>query len=307
MNLDENQNRVAGIWFALLAYTAWGFLPLFWKTLQEVPAWEILAHRIVWSLVFVAVVLMINGGWRRFGKFLSHGKTVGVTLISGVLISLNWVTYIWAVNSDHVVEASLGYYMTPLFNVLLGVVVLKERLNFWQMVSFVMAGIGVAILTIHYGSLPWVALVLTFTFGLYGLVKKTVQVDSVMALALETLLVTPAALFYLGLLHSQGNGVFLGSMSLTLLLMAAGVATAAPLLFFSMAAKRIPLSMIGFFQYLAPSISLVLGVFWFHEPFTLAHLFSFGFIWVGLILYTFSHHRRLVRLQPGRFKQQEHV
>ncbi len=287
-----------GIYYGLAAYISWGFLPLFWKTLQTVPAWEVLAHRIVWSLAFVAVILWINRRWHEVWETFRSGKKMLAIVASGILISFNWVTFIWAVSNDHVVETSLGYYITPLFNVLLGTVVLREKLNLWQWVSFILAGVGVMVITVHYGSVPWIAIILTLTFGLYGLVKKVVNLDSVTALAMETMVVAPTALIYIIFLQREGTGMFMSeSDSITWLLIASGVATALPLLWFARAAGRIPLSMVGFLQYVAPSISLVLGVFWFREPFTLAHLISFGLIWLALLIYTFSHTSLFVQRQ----------
>ncbi|WP_227765570.1 EamA family transporter RarD [Zhaonella formicivorans] len=280
---------VIGIWYSILAYLLWGILPLYWKALQQVPPREILAHRILWSLIFVCIILIFNGRWHIVKKVLSNGSNrIGICL-GGLLISANWYTYIWAVNSNRVVEASLGYYINPLFTVALGLLVLKEQSDFWQIVSFLLASFGVAVLAIEYGKIPWVALLLAVTFGLYGLVKKLVNVDSIIGLALETFFVAPIAMMYLAFVHVKGISSF-GSISnqITFMLMGAGVATALPLLWFAEGAKRVPFSILGFIQYLSPSISLFLGVFLFKEPFTKAHILSFGLIWLAIALYSFS-------------------
>jgi chloramphenicol-sensitive protein RarD len=219
-----------------------------------------------------------------------------------MLISVNWFLYIWAVNSNHIVEASMGYYISPLFLAFLGILVLREQLNFWQLVALISASIGVIIMTVEYGQVPWIALTLTFTFGLYGLSKKIVRVDSLIGLGLETLLVSPLCLAYITLKYHQGSGVFgVAPMTITMLLMFSGVVTALPLLWFAQAAKKIPLSKVGFIQYLAPTLTLFLGVIIFKEPFTKVHLVSFGCIWWALIIYSFSHTSFLKNLQPKKF------
>jgi chloramphenicol-sensitive protein RarD len=206
-----------------------------------------------------------------------------------MLISINWFMYIWAVNTDQMIEASLGYYINPLVSVLLGMVFLKERLSLLQYISFAFAGIGVLIMTISYGQFPWIALTLAISFGLYGLAKKLIKVDSAVGLALETLVVMPLAAIYIGYLMIQGtNSLFAGSMSTTLLLAGAGAATAVPLLFFAKGAQRIPLATLGILQYIAPTLTLILGVFVYHETFSSVHLLAFTFIWSALILYSLS-------------------
>jgi chloramphenicol-sensitive protein RarD len=216
-----------------------------------------------------------------------------------MLISVNWLTYIWAINSNQIVEASMGYYINPLFCVFLGVIVLRERLNLWQWIALALAFIGVLFLTIKYGRIPWIALILTFTFGLYGLSKKIVPVDSLITLGLETFLAAPFCLTYIAFKQYQGEGS-LGTISpgITMMLIFSGVVTAFPLLWFARAAKKIPLSKVGFIQYLAPTLALLLGVIIYKEPFTRIHLISFGCIWCALIIYSFSHTPFLKNLQP---------
>jgi chloramphenicol-sensitive protein RarD len=288
MNLKNP--TVMGTLYALAAFTVWGLLPAYWKLLQRVPSPEILTHRIFWSFVFVSLILLIKNQWAMlFQPLMDKTQRVGI-LISTVLVSCNWFIYIWAVNSAHIVEASLGYYINPLFCVFLGIVVFRERLNAWEGVAFGLAAIGVIILTVRYGRIPWIALSLALTFGLYGLSKKLVPVGSLVALGLETLLVSPLCLLYMGTRAYQGTGAF-GTISwrITFLLMLAGVVTALPLLWFAQAAKMIPLSRVGLIQYLAPTIALLLGVFVYQEPFTTSHLISFGCIWGALLVYSCSH------------------
>jgi chloramphenicol-sensitive protein RarD len=297
-NIQKNDN-IIGTSYALAAFTTWGVLPVYWKLLKRVPSGEILAHRIFWSFIFVSAILLIRGQWTVLKHTITVKKNMLAILLSAMLVSVNWFTYIWAINSNQIVEASMGYYINPLFCVFLGVIVLHERLNFWQWIALVLALIGVLFLTITYGRVPWVALVLAVTFGLYGLSKKTVPVDSLIALGLETFLVAPLCLMYIAFKHYQGEGS-LGTISLpiTMMLIFSGVVTAFPLLWFAQAAKRIPLSKVGFIQYLSPTMALFLGVIIFKETFTKVHLISFGCIWCALILYSFSHTSLLKNWQP---------
>lgn len=296
-----------GILYAASAYTMWGILPIYWKWVDEIPAEEILAHRIVWAFVFMLFVL---GFSKRLGQFIDELVTLFKRpklfislIIASVLISGNWFVYIWAVNHNHVIEASLGYYINPLVSILLGTIVLKEKLNFWQYAAVGLAAIGVIILTFRYGAIPWIALSLAFTFGLYGLTKKLLNYDAMIGLTLETMLVTPVAVLYLFLIGDHGFGSF-GSISptSTSLLIGAGVVTAIPLLYFAKGAQLIPLYMIGFIQYIAPTISLILGVFVFHEHFTPAHMTAFFFIWVALFLFSMAKTQFLLQKQPKFLK-----
>ncbi|HDX9579991.1 TPA: EamA family transporter RarD [Bacillus pseudomycoides] len=296
-----------GIIYATSAYVMWGILPLYWKLIDDVPAEEILAHRIVWAFVFMLFVLFIC---KRFGKFTNEfvqlfkrPKLFMSLTIASILISGNWFVYIWAVNHNHVIEASLGYYINPLVSILLGTLVLKEKLNFWQYIAVGLAAFGVAILTVHYGSIPWIAISLACTFGLYGLSKKLLDYDSMIGLTMETMIVTPIALVYLGVLGDKGISSF-GTVSITstLLLAGAGIVTALPLLYFAKGTKLIPLSMIGFLQYIAPTISLVLGIFVFHEHFTTAHMIAFFFIWIALFVFSIAKTKFMLNKQPKFIK-----
>lgn len=287
---NQSKSKKIGIIYAILAYVVWGLLPLFWKLLQQIPADQILAHRIFWSFIYVGLIMIIYGSWKKTKAVLSQPKQLFYVVLCAIIISVNWFTYIWAVNANHVVEASMGYYINPLVTVLLGVIVLKEKLTNWQWVALAIAGVGVAVLTIQYGRIPWVAFTLAFSFAFYGLFKKMLTVDSITGLFLETAVMAPIALGYLVFKGVNGVGAWGNlSMMLTIALVCSGVATATPLLWFTLAAKRVQLSTIGFLQYLAPTISLYLGVMVFNEEFTKTHLFTFGCIWLALIVYTLSH------------------
>jgi chloramphenicol-sensitive protein RarD len=299
---SSHNAHLLGTLYALAAFIAWGLLPAYWKLLQQVASPEILAHRIFWSFVFVSVILLAKGRWKTLLHPLADKQQRLGILISTVLISANWFIYIWAVNSAHIVEASLGYYINPLFCVFLGVVVFKERLRFWEILSIGLAALGVIFLAFQYGRVPWIAISLTFTFGFYGLSKKLVQVGSLAALGLETLLVSPLCLLYMGIRAYHGHSAFgVVSWSVTLLLVLAGVVTALPLLWFAQSAKLIPLSRVGFIQYLAPSIALLLGVFVYGEPFTPTHAISFGCIWTALLIYSCSQMPFFKKIH-GRFQ-----
>ena len=282
---NPHDSTLVGFIYGIAAYILWGFLPLYWKLLDQIPATEILAHRILWSFVFMFAILSFNRQLKSCIEVLKDWSMIVRILCATILITINWGLYIWAVTSGRILESSMGYYMNPLIVVVLGVLILKEKLNIWQTVSLIMAAIGVCIITISYGQIPWVSLML----ALYGLMKKTIPVGSTVGLGLETAFLTPFVLAYIIIKQASGIGA-LGSISTatTFILMGSGVATALPLLWFSKGAKRIPLSSIGFLQYISPTISLLLGVFVFKERFTQTHMLSFGFIWCGLIIYSIS-------------------
>lgn len=290
--MEAKSTTKIGVLYAFAAYIAWGLLPVYWKTLQAVPAREILAHRIVWSFAFVTILILLKKQWGNMSSVLRNRSKVLGLVLSALLITTNWYIYIWAVNSNKVVEASLGYYFNPLLVVLMGIIVLGERIDRWQIVSLVLAALGVLILTLEYGKIPWVSLGLAVTFALYGLAKRLVQVESLTGLALETAVVMPIALLYLWVGVDggvMGSGVTSDSGGLTLiLLMGAGIVTATPLLWFAQAAKSVSFATIGFIQYLSPTLSLLLGVFVYHEEFTATHAWSFGFIWLALAVYSIS-------------------
>lgn len=282
-----------GVVYAILAYFLWGLLPLYWKFFKDVSAWEILAHRILWSFVFVGAILLITRRLRQLKESFTDSRKKAAILLSSLLISLNWLTYIWAVNNDRVMETSLGYYMNPLISVLFGVLFLKEKLNPGQWAAIALAAIGVSILTFQYGEIPWVAILLALSFALYGLAKKVINADSMVGLAGETIVVFPISLLYLVFLHVNGTDA-VPSLSgwMLLLLTLSGVATALPLYWFAQATKKLTLTTVGFIQYLSPTTSLLLAIFVFKESFTAVHFISFAFIWSALAVFTAASWRK---------------
>ena len=289
MKVDEQKE---GAVYAAISYMMWGIVPIYWKFLQGVGAVEILAQRVFWSFVFMMVLLVFMKKWQAFveyvKKIIGNPKLFAALLTASLLVTANWGVFIWAVNSGRILDTSLGYYINPLVSVLLGVIVLKEKLNGAQVMSFILAGIGVLILGIHFGSIPWVSLILAITFGLYGLAKKMIKAESAVGLTLETMMVTPLALGYWIYLLFQSESQFFTSSGTSLLLMGGGIVTAIPLLYFAKGAEKVPLSMLGILQYIAPTLTLLIGVFVYHESFTKAHLLAFIFIWSALAVYTLS-------------------
>jgi chloramphenicol-sensitive protein RarD len=275
-----------GYWYAIVAYTAWGLLPIYWKIFAKISAWEILSQRIIWSVVFVVILVLASKKWNSIKKAVPNWNSRIRIIISSLLIASNWTIYIWTVNNGHMIEASLGYYINPLVSVLLGVFFLGERLKPLQWGAMGVALIGVLILTINYGQFPWIALSLAITFGLYGLAKKKIQAEPLAGLTLETIVVFPLALLYLLIFQHGGKAWFVLSWWQMIALLLAGIATALPLLWFAEAAKRLPLSIMGFFQYLAPTITLILGLFLYHESFSEIDLISFSCIWIAIVIYT---------------------
>jgi chloramphenicol-sensitive protein RarD len=276
-----------GILYGIGAYTLWGLLPIYWKALKSVPALEILANRMVWSLVFVAFLLVVRQHWRWLRPAIRSSRTVFTYVATATLLSINWFTYIWAVNAGFIVETSLGYFINPLLNVLLGVLFLNERLRPAQFLALSLAAGGVAYLTFSYGAFPWIALTLAVTFGFYGLIRKTGPLQSTEGLTLETVTMFLPALAYLVYLNANGSGA-LGHADLrTLLLLAGtGVVTGVPLLLFGAAAKRITMTNLGLLQYIAPTLQFLLGVLVYKEPFVRDQMIGFGFIWLALVVYT---------------------
>lgn len=275
-----------GILYALLAYLLWGLLPLYIKTLQGIAPLEILLHRMVWSLVFLALVLSWRRNWAWLGAALGRPRVLAVFAISALLLCGNWFTYIWSVDAGRVVDASLGYFINPLVSVLLGVLFLHERLRPGQWASIGLAAAGVGWLTISAGQLPWIALVLAGTFGGYGLLRKMAPLGALEGLSLETLLLFPLAGLALWYLFQHGQAGFAGAgTGMQALLVLAGPITAVPLLLFAAGARRIPLSLLGLLQYTGPTLQLLLGVWLWHEPFPPAKQVGFGMIWLSLALY----------------------
>ncbi len=280
--MSSSLNPRAGFSAALFAFFAWGLLPVYWKSLQTVPPLEILCHRVVWSLLFVAVILTWQRRWAETRSTLGSPATMGMLLLSSCLIAANWFAYIWAVNNGHVLETSLGYYINPLVNVLLGRLFFGDRLRPVQAVAIGLACFGVGYMILDYGHVPWVALCLAFSFGFYGLCRKVVRVAPLPGLFWETALLTLPAAAYLFLHGTMAAFTF----STSLLLVGAGVVTSLPLWAFAFAARNLSLITVGLLQYIGPSCAFLLGVFVYGEHFTSAHLVTFSCIWGALALYS---------------------
>jgi chloramphenicol-sensitive protein RarD len=276
-----------GILFATLAYTAWGLFPLYFMQVADVPSLEVVMHRTLWSLAFVLAVLLARRQWAWMATVLRQPRVLAVFALSALLLSGNWLTYVWAVQNQHVVDASLGYFVLPLVNVALGYVFLGERPRAGQWLALAVAAAGVLWLTVQAGRLPWIALVLAASFGVYGLLRKVATLGALEGLALETILLAPVAAVALGWWGWHGRGAMVeGDASTIGWLLLAGPCTAIPLLLFAAGARRIPLSTMGILQYISPSLQFALGVWVFHEAFEPARLAGFVLIWTALCLYS---------------------
>lgn len=274
-----------GIWFALATYLLWGIFPVYWKLLKSVPAPQLLAHRIAWSFILMAIFILATRQYHTICRMVTW-RVLVLYLGAALLIGVNWLVYVWAVNAGYIVETSLGYFINPILSVLLGVIILGERLRPMQWLPVGLAALGVAYLTYTYGSLPWIALTLAFTFAIYGLVKKIAPLNSLFGLTLETGILFLPALAFLVYSELSGNGDFLHrGLRTDLLLVGAGLVTTVPLLLFASAAQRIPLTLIGLLQYIAPTMQFLLGVLVYAEPFPLERAIGFGIVWAGLIIF----------------------
>lgn len=278
-----------GVLYGISAYLMWGFFPIYFKALQVVPSLEIMLHRVVWSFIFVASLIILRQEWSKLRESLRKPRLLLVYILSALLLATNWLVYIYGINSGQIVETSLGYFINPLVSVALGVIILRERLRPLQWAAVGIAGLAVIYLTVQVGSPPWIALALAFSFGLYGLIKKIAPLGALQGLSLETgLLFLPAAL-YLLYSYFQGMGAFgREGLSVTILLALAGIITALPLLLFSSAARAISLTLLGILQYIAPTVQFLLGVYLYNEVFTLTRLIGFSLIWVALLIFTFE-------------------
>jgi chloramphenicol-sensitive protein RarD len=285
-----------GIWLGIGTYTIWGLFPIYWKWLQHVDALELIAHRIAWSFVIMLVIMTITSRWDKFRTQTISPKLRWTFLLIAILIGVNWLVYVWSVTAGFIVESSLGYFINPLVSVTLGVVFLKENLRPWQWVPVGMAAIGVIYLTVLYGSLPWIALTLAFTFGVYGLLKKTTPLGPVQGMTLETGILFVPAVAWLVFTQIRGDGAFLHTGLVSdLLMIGAGLATTVPLLMFTAAAQSIPLSLIGILQYLAPTLQFLIGVLVFREELSSSKLIGFIIIWLALAIFAvegWQHSRR---------------
>jgi chloramphenicol-sensitive protein RarD len=275
----------AGLLMGLGAYALWGVLPLYFKALAHVRATEIVAHRILWSLIFLGALATLWRKWPLIRAALGNRRVALTLMLTAILIGINWLVYIYAVVSGHVLEGSLGYYLNPLVNVLLGVFLLKEKLSLLQKAAVFLAGAGVAILAFGAGGAIWISLTLAASFAVYGFLRKVAPVESLEGLSIETLFLAPLALGWVLWLGQAGDSAFLDSRLTDLLLILGGALTAIPLLLFTAAAKRLPYSTLGFLQYVAPSIQFLLAVLVFGEPLTRAHLVCFAAIWIALAIF----------------------
>lgn len=287
------ENYKQGIFFGLAAYVLWGILPVYWKALELVSPFEILSSRFIWSCVFVFLLIIFQKKWPLFTKevkqVFSNVKTGAAMVAAGITISFNWGTFIWAVNNGHIVETSMGYYINPLVSILFAVVFLRERLDKMQLAAITCAFIGVVSMVYSFGKIPWVSLTLAFTFALYGLLKKILPVSALTSIMLETLLITPLVLVYEYSLWQQGVSFYAsGNLQVIMMLTGAGVVTAIPLLLFTAGARLLPLKIIGFLQYISPTLTLLIGIFVYNEAFTASHLLAFGWIWAALLLFIVS-------------------
>jgi len=281
------RSNSAGVLYALGAYGIWGIAPAYWKALEVVPATQILAHRILWSMLVGLLLLLFTRRGSEFRTVLGSRRHLLPMLTSAALLGTNWLTFIWAVATDRILDTSLGYYINPLINVLFGTALLKERLRPWQIVAVLLAAVGVLQMVFSLGALPWISLVLAVTFALYGLVRKVAPVMPVVGFTLETTLLAPLGGAYLLFVHANGSdAVSHASGGVKLLIACTGLFTAAPLLCFNSAAKRLRLSSIGLFQYIAPTMAFLLAVVFYAEPFTRVHAVTFSCVWLALAVYT---------------------
>ncbi|MFB9967675.1 EamA family transporter RarD [Sinosporangium siamense] len=287
-----------GVLYGIAAYTMWGLFPLYWPLVKPSAPVEILAHRMAWSLVAVVAILAIRRHWSWFRQIMRQPRILALLVVAAVVISVNWGLYIYAVNTGRVVEAALGYFINPLVSVLFGVMVLRERLRRWQWVAVALGAVAVLVLAVDYGRPPWIALVLAFSFAVYGLVKKTANVGAAESLTMETLLLLAPALAYLIMLEQNGTATFGHNGPLhAALLAAAGVVTAVPLLCFTAAAIRVPLTVIGLLQYIAPTLQFLCGVLIIKEVMPASRWIGFAIVWAGLAVFSWDSLRtaRLAR------------
>ena len=289
-----NQRMNRGHFYAFSAYTLWGLLPLYWQRLHEVPAMQVVAHRIVWSCLVLVPIVAFGGQWTAIGNAFLDRRVLSRQLVAALLVCANWVGFVWAVTHDRILESSLGYFINPLMSIIVAVLLLGERLRKVQWAAVSLAGLGVMWLAIQYGEVPWVALSLATTFCLYSFVKKTTALHPITSLSIETWVLFIPALGFLIYEHSRGRGGWLSGDSLAdALLIGSGIATTIPLLLFAAGAQLIPLSATGLLQYVGPTLQFMLGVLVFHEPFSAAKLVGFALVWSALIIYVTDTLRNL--------------
>jgi len=300
MNASEQKLDRGGVIAALAAFGFWGLVPIYYKGLQDVGAWEVLAHRVIWSVPLLLIFLVIRDRKQFIKKLRLPLSSIAWLVLSGLTVSINWVVFVWAVANDHILDTSLGYFATPLINVLLGYVFLKERLSPLQLIAVIVAAAGTLYLAWFLGRPPWIAITLALSFGLYGLLRKRLTVGPMLGLLWETALMFPVALTYLVWLYSLSGMQFLHvSASIDLLLVGSAFVTVLPLIWFNMAAQKLPLSILGFFQYLAPSMSFLIAVFLYDEHFSAGHAVAFACIWLALVMVSIEPFRRARRRLHG--------
>lgn len=299
---NPRSESIYGVMYAGLAFLIWGLGPMYWKALGSVPAMEIITHRVVWSFLFLLPLIVLQRKWKEFVDVLKNYRMLLILLLTALCVVGNWFLYVWAVNHEFLLQASLGYYINPLVNVVLGMLFLRERLRMPQILAVLLAASGVMYLTIYYGEFPWIALTLALSFGFYGLIRKIAPVGSLVGLTIETMLLSLPAVIYLVYLNFQGSGsLFHVSFTLDLLLIGCAPITAVPLLFFTLGAKRIYLSTLGLMQYIGPSGMFLLAVVFYDEPFSAAQLRTFALIWTALVIYSTDsiiYFRRNINYRP---------
>jgi len=282
----ESSRRRKGNWYAVGAHAIWGLFPIYWKLLRHVPAQQLLCHRILWSCVPLFAAVLASGQWAAFRRTAFKRGVLAAYTVAAVMISINWFTYVWAVNAGFIVETSLGYFINPLLSVFIGVIFLREHLRPWQWVPVGLAGFAILYLTYSYGTPPWIALVLASTWAVYGLIKKIAPLGSLHGLTLETGLLLPLVLAYLVYVESAGKGAFIqGGPACDVLLVGAGVVTVVPLFLFALALRRITLIMAGILQYISPTLQFLCGVVLYREPLTASRVIGFGIVWVALAIF----------------------
>ncbi|WP_367121288.1 EamA family transporter RarD [Staphylococcus capitis] len=288
-----------GIFFALGAYVLWGILPIYWELIDHIGAFEILAFRIIFSMIFMILLLVVGRKQREaflrdVNQLFTHPVQLVAIIVAGYVITINWGTFIWAVTNGHVLQSSLGYYINPLVSIVLALIFLKERFNKFEWLAIIFALIGVLYMTIKIGEFPFVSIMLALSFGVYGLLKKIVHIDAISSIAIECIVTAPAGIIYVIYLWQQHHMTFGFNMS-SFWLVFSGAVTAIPLILFSAGAKRMPLSLTGFIQYVGPTIMFILGIFVFKEKFDVHQLITFIFIWIGIILYSISQYMNIKR------------
>lgn len=290
----DKKEYIKGLISGGLAFTLWGLLPLYWKMLKVISPYQIFAHRVFWSLIFIWTILLYKGKLKSYFKTISNKETLKGVLAPAIFISINWLTYIWGVNNNYVIECSLGYYLNPLVLTMFGAIFFHERLGRLQKIGLGFAVVGVMIKTLSYGKVPWLALILAVSFAIYGLLKKKSGYSSLMGLGFETLIVAIPATVYLLFVEATSKGI-IGNLSpwFWLLIATSGMVTAVPLLLYAEGTKRLPLTVVGFLQYIAPTIGLFLGIFVFKEPFKAIELIPFSLIWLGLACFSYSQYHML--------------